>query len=592
MSDERAWDVSPIVNGASIEDVKDTIDEAVADAQRFVNISKNRVPVADSAALQEILEEYERYKVKIDDLTTYCSLRYLACTTDKENAKLNNWGQKAEGEVEAAFVSLDIKIGQLILDEPHLIDAPELERYRHFLEKLKRRAPYRLLEAVESMISLKDTYGIKMMSQLQESWVSAKTFDVEVRGEKKTLTLPALSALRMDPDREVREMASRILYESYARDEMLHGFALRSICADHVALSQKRNMPSPMEQSLIDQDVDLETIDTLLSTIEQTSGKYRDFLGIKARYMGTDRLLGYDVIAPWKEDLVWEFDWPSAQAHVVNSFLSFDEEMGRVIEKMFEEQRIDSAVRVGKANTAFCWGWDGGKKCFVLLTYNDTINDLYTLAHENGHAAQGHLIYKQQNPLNYDLSSCVAETGSIFGELLLTDRLLTQSKTDEQRLEILSTVLGNFYYTVYYVGCRALYEHTLYEQIEKGELLDAGTACDLWNATKQRIFGDAVDWTEYMEYEWARIPHFFFPNERFYNYSYSFAQMLVFALYEDYQKGDEDFAGRFKRLLATGGSKSPREQIAEFGFDISDPRFWDLGSRQAERLLEELKKLV
>ncbi len=283
MSDERAWDVSPIVNGASIEDVKDTIDEAVADAQSFVNISKNKVPVDDSAALQEILEEYERRKVKIDDLTTYCSLRYLACTTDKENAKLNNWGQKAEGEVEAAFVSLDIKIGQLILDEPHLIDAPELERYRHFLEKLKRRAPYRLLEAVESAISLKDTYGIKMMSQLQESWISAKTFDVEIRGEKKTLTLPALSALRMDPDREVREMASRTLYESYARDELLHGSALRSICADHVALSKKRNMPSPMEQSLIDQDVDRETVDALLSTIEETSSKYRDFLELKAR---------------------------------------------------------------------------------------------------------------------------------------------------------------------------------------------------------------------------------------------------------------------------------------------------------------------
>ncbi|TFF92014.1 hypothetical protein EU545_02235, partial [Candidatus Thorarchaeota archaeon] len=227
-----------------------------------------------------------------------------------------------------------------------------------------------------------------------------------------------------------------------------------------------------------------------------------------------------------------------------------------------------------------------------LINFNDTINDLYTLAHENGHAAQGHLIYKHQNPVNYDLSMCVAETGSIFGELLLTDRLLRQAETDDQRLEILSTVLGNFYYTVYYVACRALFEQNLYELIENGELLDAETACKFWNAAKKRIFGDAVDWTEFMEYEWARIPHFFFPNYRFYNFPYSFAQMLVFALYEDYQKAEEDFAGRFKKLLATGGSKSPREQIDEFGFDISDPSFWSLGSKQAERLLDQLKKLV
>lgn len=592
MSDERTWDVSPMVDNASVEEVKKMIETAVADAQHFANTSKGRIPTADVPTLRDILVEYEKHLVRTQDLTTYCSLRYLACTTDKDNAKLNNWGQKAKGEVMAAFIPLDIKIGQRVLDEPGLIDVPELSSYRHFLEQLKREAPYRLLATVESMISLKDTYGIKMMAQLQESWVSAKTFEVEVRGEKKTLPLPALSALRMDPEREVREMASRTLYGSYAKDDMLHGFALRSICADHVSLTQKRNMPSAMEQSLIDQDVDRETIDALLSTIEQTSGKYRDFLRTKARYMGMDRLLGYDIIAPWKEDLVWEFDWPSARTHVIGSFTSFDEELGRVIEEMFKDNRIDSAVRAGKANTAFCAGWPSGEKSFVLLTFNDTVNDLYTLAHENGHAAQGHLIYKHQNPINYGLSSCVAETGSIFGELLLTDRLLNMSDTDEQRLEILSTVLGNFYYTVYYVGCRALFEQTLYEHIEKGELLDAESACALWNAAKKRIFGDAVDWTEYMEYEWARIPHFFFPNRRFYNYSYSFAQMLVFALYEAYQDGGEDFVGRFKTLLGTGGSKSPHEQIAEFGFDITDPGFWDLGSKNAERLLDELKKLV
>ncbi|TFF67401.1 hypothetical protein EU520_01510, partial [Candidatus Thorarchaeota archaeon] len=345
MSDERAWDVSPMVDGASTEEVKQMIDKAVADAQSFVNLSKAKVAAADIDTLQEILVEYEEHKVRTHDLTTYCSLRYGACTKDSENAKLNNWGQKAEGEVEAAFVALDIKLGQRVLDEQRIVDAPELANYRHFLEQLQREAPYRLLEAVESVISLKDTYGIKMMSQLQESWVSAKTFDVEVRGEKKTLTLPALSALRMDPEREVREMASKTLYESYAEDELLHGFALRSICADHIALVQKRNMPSPMEQSLIDQDVDRETVDALLSTIEDTSNKYRDFLGLKARYMGQDRLPGYDVIAPWKEELAWEFDWPSARAHVIGAFSTFDDELGRVIKDMFESQRIDSALR-------------------------------------------------------------------------------------------------------------------------------------------------------------------------------------------------------------------------------------------------------
>jgi oligoendopeptidase F len=182
--------------------------------------------------------------------------------------------------------------------------------------------------------------------------------------------------------------------------------------------------------------------------------------------------------------------------------------------------------------------------------------------------------------------------GSIFGELLLTDKMLKMAETKEQKIEILSHVLGTYFYTVYYVGLRAFFETSLYETIMSGIVLDAETACDLWNAAKKRIFSDSVDWNDYMEYEWARFGHTFLPNRRYYNFSYSFAQLLVFALYEVYKQEGSVFIERFKELLAGGNTKSVRDHLKDFGFDITDPKFWELGAKQANRFLEEFKKLI
>jgi oligoendopeptidase F len=139
---------------------------------------------------------------------------------------------------------------------------------------------------------------------------------------------------------------------------------------------------------------------------------------------------------------------------------------------------------------------------------------------------------------------------------------------------------------------RALFEKSVYDSIKAGKTIDAETACDLWDAAKKRIFGDVVDWTEWMEYEWARIPHHFIPNFRFYNYSYSFAQMLVFALYNAFKEEGPAFMDRFKPLLGGGNTKSVREHLSDFGYDLSDPSFWELGAKQADKFLNEFKKLV
>ncbi|MHA1906260.1 MAG: M3 family metallopeptidase [Candidatus Thorarchaeota archaeon] len=582
-----------MVNGASAPEVKKKLDTLVERAEHLYNDAGNRVDSMSPSELAEFLEKAETLSIEMRDMFTYCGLRYSTNTQDKEAAQLNSWNLDTNSKIDANSAVLDVKLGNHLLNNPELLEEKELENYKHYLERIKAHAPYLLSEVEEKIIIAKDVNGIGMLDQLKEAWVSAKIFEIEIDGKMETVPRSKLSSMRTSPDRRIREMASKTLYKSFADDAILYGTALNGLCRDHVAMTNIRGMPSTMTKSLLDHDMDEEVIEALLSAIEGTAKTYQDFLKLKAKYMGTgNKLLGHDIIAPWITEPIWSFDWPEAREIIIDSFTSFDDEMGKDVQTMFEGQRIDSINRVGKIGGAFCAGWPSQKKSFVMMSYNNTMNNLFTLAHELGHAAQGTLIFTANTPFNHFPGMCMAETGSIFGELLLTDILLQKSKTDEERFEILSHVLNGFFYTVYYVGTRAFMEKSLYKAVDDGKLIDGDLACNLWNASKDRIFGDAVDWSDYMEYEWARIPHFFFANYRFVNYPYSFAQMLVFAVYEAYQKGEADFAERFKRLLSRGGSMNPRDQIAEFGYDLSDPSFWELGPRQADRLLSEFKKLI
>ncbi len=589
---EIAWDLSLIVGDASMDEVKKRMDVLVGEFKEFSDKYGAKIATMAAAEIATMLREREALEIEASDLINYGMLKFEACSTDKEASQLNSWARETASQLDQLGTPLEIRLGTRMSEDEKLIDHADLSDYRHYLERLKAEAPYRLSEEAEKAVIQKDVNGIRLMSQLQGAWVSEKTFDVEVKGEKKTLSYPQLGALRMDPDRDTRKMATVTLYGDLAEDKLLHSMALRSICGDHMSMVKIRGMPSPMTQSLLDQDVDEEAIDTLLSTIESTADSFQEFLMLKAKVMGLDKLAGHDVIAPITTDPVWKFDWDAARKVVTEAFVSFNDEIGGVVEAMFTNKRIDAANRLGKTYGAFCARHAGARSSFVLVSFNETMNDVFTLAHELGHAAQGHVTTHKQTLTNWRTSSCLAEMGSIFGELLLTDKLLGMSKSKEEKMEILAHVLGGYYYTVYYVGLRALFEKSIYETIASGKVIDAETACELWNDAKKRIFADSVDWTEFMEYEWARIPHHFIPNFRFYNYSYSFAQMLVFALYEAYKQEGESFLKRFDELLGGGNTKSVRQHLKDFGYDLSDPAFWELGAKQANRFLEEFRKLV
>ncbi|MFX0064855.1 MAG: M3 family oligoendopeptidase [Candidatus Hermodarchaeota archaeon] len=592
MTDEKAWDLSPLVENTEPAKVKEMLDEAVTKANDFEAKYKGKIATLDAKGVLELYKEIEQENLRREGAFLYGQLKYAADMTDLVAKDLNDYTDNIGMQISKMLAFVDLELGQLLKNNPKLIEDPVLSEYNHALEKLNRRIPYQLSEIEEQLIIEKDRFGINAWSQLQSEWVSTRKFEIEIDGETQTLPYGKIIGLYQSPDRDLRRKANSIVYSNLGKDHILWASALRSICSDHLMQVKRRNWPAALTQSLISNDVNQETIESLMKTIKNNVSVYQRYLKLKAKIMGLPKLGNWDIVAPLPNSPEQKFTWAEAQELVVTSYSSFDAQSGEWINEMFEKRRIDGAVREGKQTGAWCASWLSGKSAWILCSFNEKLGDVYTLAHENGHALHDYLMSRAQTPVNCRPSFCTAEGGSIFGELIITEKLLAEAKTDNEKIAIICHVLDEFGMSAFQVSARYFFEQSMYDCIEKGDFLDGEKIAELWVKARDDIYGDVIEWLEEMKWEWTMKSHYFMPRFRFYNYPYVFAQLFVFALYEKYQQEGEAFAPKFKQFLASGSSKSPQELAAEIGFDLTDPKFWQLGIKQAERFVNQLEKLV
>jgi oligoendopeptidase F len=347
-----------------------------------------------------------------------------------------------------------------------------------------------------------------------------------------------------------------------------------------------------MEPSHISNDTQQEIIDSLLETIENNGGTYRRYLKLKAKLMGVPVLGNQDVVAPLPDTPELQFTFQQAQDLVIRAYSRFDPAYAAAVKEMFAKRRIDASPRFGKRNGAFCASYYTGKSAYILDSFNGSLNDVYTLAHELGHATHDYYASRSQTPLNMNIPSIVAETASIFGELLLTDLLLDEAKSDTERKAVLCLVLDEAGMTTFQVTARVWFEQALYASIQQGEYLDYKTICSHWTNARNRIYDDAVTWLPEMEAEWTMKPHYYMANYRFYNYPYVYAQMFVYSLYERYLQEGKAFVPKLEKALSAGSSVPPAEIGKIMGLDVSSPTFWSSGMKVFSRFIEDLEKIV
>ncbi len=457
---------------------------------------------------------------------------------------------------------------------------------RYYLESLRRFKPYTLSEPEEKVINLKDVNGVNALVTLYDMITNAFTFELEVDGERKRLTREQLSVYVRHPSPDVRAAAYQELYRVYGAQGnvlgQMYAYRVRDWQSENVRL---RRFPSPIAVRNLSNDIPDAAVDTLLEVCRANAGVFRRYFRLKARWLGMERLRRYDLYAPIS-GAEKNYAYGDAVDLVLDTYQAFSPVVAEHARRVFADRHIDAQVRPGKRGGAFSYGVLPGMTPYILLNYTGKARDVATLAHELGHAihsslAGGHSL------LTFHPSLPLAETASVFGEMLLTDRLLSEEKDVAVRRDLLTAALDDAYATVLRQAYFALFEREAHARILEGETTDRLSERYLANLAEQ--FGDAVDVSDEFRWEWVSIPHIY--HTPFYVYAYSFGQLMVLALYQRYKEQGSAFTPGYLQLLSYGGAASPQQVLSEAGVDVTAASFWQGGFDIINGMIDELESL-
>jgi len=582
------WDLDQFGLGSS-EDILSSLNGMPARAEGFAKARAKGIVRLGPKGIRRLIEDRDALELEFEGAWLYGRLDANARTNDPVAGKLNNAANDSMAGVSQAYAPLDIALAKRVLAMPDLIQSKELARYRHYLERVHRGASHLLSEKEERLILEKDKTGMTEWSQLQRSWLSTRKFPVNIDGNEKLLSFGEVYGMLFGPRRDLRKQAAEVVSKRLQENEIVWSHALRSICADHFHTCELRGYSSPLDASYVYYDVTADSVRSMMGVIGKNLELNAGWLEKKTKLLGVDRMCSWDISAliPTKEE--HDYEWEEAVRIVDSAYSQFDGQLGNWVREMFSSNRLDAEVREGKAAGAFSQDWLGGKSAFILMSHNRTLKDVYTLAHELGHSIHTYLYSRVQAPVNCRISYCIAECGSTFGELLLTDQLLAAAKSDEERRMVLAEVLTSFNNVVFQTTGRYRLETSLYDAVREGKYLDGEAISALWVEARDYVNGDAVEWLPESKWDWARVPHYFFSDTRYYNYPYAFAQLFTFALYRTYKEEGRGFVPKFKAMLAAGSSRSPEGLASDFGFDLGSEAFWEKGMEQAREFLAMLR---
>ncbi len=588
MSDVR-WDLSPLYSGFDDPRLIADRDRAVAAAAAFAARYRGRVRDLDAAELLDALRAF-------DDLTRlsrregwYASLRFAEDTTDDEARAAQAAAHATAAEVGASVVFFGLELKDLPADHLDRLGADDdLRSYAHYLAYQRMFAPHFLDEASEATITRKEVTGKTAWVQLYLQIAGGLKFPVDHGGEVKELTAGEVQALFESPDRSLRKAASEARAAAYAPHRDVLTFIVNTLFEDHRSEMATRGYERVTDFTVLHDDLTVEIVDAVLDSVTSRADLAHRYNALRARVSGLDDYASYDRSVPLFGDAP-DIPWEDAQALVLGSFEDFSPVVAAAARAFFTEQRIDAFPRPGKNSGGFCSPGMPPDPPFILMNYTGKLADVFTLAHELGHGVHFSLSLEQA-PVNYWTGMPVAETASIFAELLLHERLMKASADDpEARIRLLDHQVRSAMRSAWTQIAFVRWEIAAHERRARGAATTEELSA-LWVEQMRALWGDAVAVTDADRDAWMRIPHFVFA--RFYCWSYAFGKLLTLALYGVWAERGDSFVDDYVALLAAGGSRSPADLVAGLGLDLADPEFWARGVAVVEAQLAELEALV
>ena len=584
------WNLADLYAGLDDPRVTRDLDQADAETQAFEEAYKGKLgALVESAgggrALAQAVKRYEALDDLIGRLISYAGLVHAGNTVDPARAKF--YGDVQDRITAASTHILFFVLELNRIDDGKLATAmadPELAHYQPWLEDIRKEKPYQLEDRIEQLFHEKSVTGHSAWNRLFDETIAGLRFKI---GSKSLAIEPTLNLLQ-DADGKRRKLAAEALATTFKANQRLFTLITNTLAKDKEIADRWRGFADVADARHLSNRVEPEVVDALVAAVRAAYPRLSHrYYGLKARWFGKRQLPHWDRNAPLPKVAARNIGWNEAQATVLDAYGAFSPKMATIAERFFANHWIDAPVRPGKAPGAFAHPTVPSVHPYVLLNYQGKPRDVMTLAHELGHGVH-QVLAAPNGALMAPTPLTLAETASVFGEMLTFRKLLAGTTDKKQRKSMLAAKVEDMINTVVRQIAFYTFERKVHGERRSGELT-ADRLNAIWLEVQAESLGPAIDLRPGYETFWSYIPHFV--HSPFYVYAYAFGDCLVNSLYAVYERAAEGFAERYLAMLAAGGTKHHSELLKPFGLDARDPAFWQGGLSVIERMIAELEEL-
>ena len=581
-AEEVHWDLSDLY--PSPDALNEDLLQAGTEADAFEDQFRGTVSELSAEKFAAALEAFEAIQDRMGRSFTYAYLNWSTNTNDPSRGALLQRVQESYTETSQKLIFFELEWAHLDDERAYvLLEDDELRPYRHYLELQRLRRQYLLTEPEEKVLSEKSLTGRSAWNRFFDETLGAARFYID--GEEVT-EQETLSKLH-EPDREIRRRAALALTEGLQKHQRELTFVFNTILADKSSDDRIRGYPHWLSSRNLSNEVSDETVEALIDAVTSRYDLVARYYSLKRQLLDLDEMMDFDRYAPIG-DTNTLYEWREARDLVIESYSRFHLEMGKIAEYFFDRKWIDAAVAPGKRGGAFSHGAVPSAHPYILMNYTGKIRDVQTLAHELGHGVHQYLARKQ-GVLQSDTPLTTAEMASVFGEMLVFQRLLKEENDAANKLAMIVGKIDDTVATVF----RQVAMNRFEDRIHTARRIDGELTPDrfgeLWLATQTEMFRGSVTLGDHYKHWWSYIPHFL--HSPGYVYAYAFGELLVLALYAKYQESPGDFPAEYVALLESGGSDWPNELLSRLDVDLTDPEFWNLGMKAIENLIVEAESL-
>ena len=554
-------------------------------ARAFAETYRGKLASLGGEGIAAALKDYEALSDLLGRTGSYAQLYYVGDTTDSQRGKF--YGDVSAKLTEISTLLLFFELEMNRIDDAALqraMQVPALAHYRPWIDNLRMEKPYQLDDKLEELFLEKSQTSSSAFNRLFDETMAGLRFEID--GEKLSLE-PTLNMMQ-SPDEAVRRKGAEALAKTFGENVKLFTLITNTLAKDKEISDRWRGFKDISDARHLSNRVEPEVVAALVDSVRRNYEKISHrYYRMKAKWMGKDKLMHWDRNAPLPAEDTREVPWADAQEIVLSAYGQFAPEMASIAKTFFDKRWIDAPSRPGKAPGAFAHPTVPSAHPYVLLNYLGKTRDVMTLAHELGHGVH-QVLAGSQGALMASTPLTLAETASVFGEMLTFQALLAKTTDAGKRKILLASKVEDMINTVVRQIAFYSFERKVHEARKDGELTPDQINA-IWMSIQHESLGDAIEFGPGYETFWTYIPHFI--HSPFYVYAYAFGDCLVNSLYARYRESEQGFQDKYFEMLKAGGTKHHSDLLRPFGLDAADPKFWDKGLSVISGMIDELERM-